>query len=262
MDARDIEMPEYGGALIEDILQITGKPLHVVSVEFLPFDVGLQMAFGRRPAHVLRHRTADTDHRTHFVVNVAYKIRRLWQVPADEPCVSVVTPRRCLPPDEHRELARKLAPRAPPATIEALSKAVYAGLVYQLTSTPGDLRVEREIASGLPEHREKQRTYLTKLLSEAVPSLDPGLEKLYPTRCFQAGAAMNLAFVLSACEISEVKLARVFNEHRMRPRAEVLLEYATSAPPAGVRGDRLAVDAWAEELSMQGCYAWRSRDQL
>ena len=166
------ELPEYAQELLSEAITQSGYPLVLVETEGLGYDSQLRMAGHTQPFHAVSYVPAYRRFWVHFIVNAAVKIRRFFELPAQERLVPVSRRGERLPREYEKELRRKL--RGPPEPVlTGLSSFLYEGTVRQLTSMPLDIRVERETADLVPEHKAAQRLYLARQVKDLEPHFMP-----------------------------------------------------------------------------------------
>jgi hypothetical protein len=248
-------LPRYAHSLLDDVLGKTGYPFIVEEWPALEFDSELKLGSAERPFHLLRYLRAYRDFFPHFLVNACYKILRTWDCPPEDRFQPASQEKRGLDREDFLELCEKIPPM-PDEELLALSQFIAQGIVRQLLSFPVDLRVEKEIAEGLAEHRALQDAYLERQVADFLPTLNEEIRKFSPERLYRASTAMNIAFAEEAGVISGTVPDSQFRTHPSRPLAERLLDYLRSVQDGGAPGDRAVIDAWARELGMEGWFGW------
>ena len=257
------ELPGYLRTVLAQAIEMSGYPLQVETREAVEFDSQIQLARPGRPLHKLVVSKPYRDHLEHFLASAAFKIIRFYEQPQEERYLPGTEQRQGLPQAERRELRSKLPwSRLPPTEFEGMAQFLYEGAVRQLTSYPVDLRVEREIAEQLPEHREKQQVYLQRQVRDFEPTFLPEMVKAFPERISRASQAMNVAFAEEAAELTEVSPGRSCRKARYRSVGERLREKLHQVQEDGARGDRLVTDAWAEDLGLRDWYEWCRLDKV
>ena len=257
--ARDL--PEYAKSLVAEVAKQTAFPLVVVEKEGLGYDSQLSMAGKTQPFHLLAYVPWYRQFRLHFIVNSAIKIRRFFELPADERLLPVSEGDKRLPKEYEEELRRKLG--GPPETVlEGLSAFLCEGIVRQLTSMPIDIRVERETAELVPEHKGAQRAYLARQVKDMEPHFMPDIAQVAPDQIYAASSAMNVAFAEEAGEIAAVEPGPMFRQTPHWRLGERLCELLHDVAEPGYRGDRIVTDSWAQELEMRDWYEWKRLDEV
>ena len=250
------ELPTYVCELVSGVLDRTGYPLLLSEEPGIGYDSELRVARPSRCVHEVAYVPEYREYRVHFLVNGAFKILRLWDMPQEERYVPATEVRKGLPLEDFVELRNKL-PDFPRDQLEqVLSKFLYQGIIRQLTSMPVDIRVEKELAEALPEHWEAQKAYLERQVRDLEPTFLPEMEKFCPEKLYSASTAMNVVLADEAAEIAGVPVSRRIKETSCRPLGEKLREVLHSVQEPACRGDRLATDAWARELGLEGWYEW------
>ncbi len=255
------ELPDYIGALVSRVVEQSGFPLVVAEKDGIGYDTLLAMAGQTQPYHELTYIPRYRRYRLHFIVNAAFKIRRMSEPPVEERLIPVSERSRRLPNKYEKELRRKL--RSPPAPILAgLSAFLYQGTVRQLTSMPIDIRVERAIADELSEHKPAQRAYLARQVKDLEPHFLPQIAETAPDDIYAACTAMNVVLAEEAAEIAGVKPGPMFRQNPHRKLGERLRDLLHAVEEPGYRGDRLVTDAWASELGLRDWYRWTRLDEV
>ena len=254
----EISLPPYTRELVYQAMDRSGYPLVLEEHDVCEFDSQIQMARPGSPVHTLVVSRPYRDHTDHFLASAAYKIIRFYEQPPEERYLPASDAGSGLPEPERRELRRKEPwSRLPTAEFKAMADFLYRGTVRQLTSYPVDLRVEREIAEQLPEHREKQRAYLERQVRDFEPTFERELADAFPESVGRASQAMNVAFAEEAAELTGTSPGRLCLEAQYRPLGERLRDHLQSTQEHGYPGDRLVTDRWAEELGLRDWYEWR-----
>lgn len=253
--AGDAPLPVYLGRLLATVCDRTGRRLVIRAEEGIGYDSELRIARSSSGEHVLAYVPAYAAYWEHFLVSAACKLLRLCDVPAAERLMPARELGRRLPLHEDRELRRKLH-GLDRAHLDSLSSFLYRGTVRQLTSMPLDLRVERDIASTLAEHRERQGAYLRRQVEDLEPHFLPEIATICPTHVYAASTTMNLVLADEAADLAGVEPGPLFQSSVHRPLAARLHEILRATAVPGYAGDRIVTDAWAHELGLDGWYEW------
>ena len=176
-----LTFPVYAANLVSEVADRTGYPLALVEEEAIGYDSELRIAGRRGPFHEIAVCPGYRDYRLHLLVNGAFKILRFWDVPAEERYSPASEHGKGLPPDDFRELRQKLRGLSPDQ-LEQFSRFLYGGIIRQLTSMPLDIRVKRELADALTEHKDAQRAYLERQVQDLEPHFLPELAEACPER--------------------------------------------------------------------------------
>ncbi len=255
------DLPAYARMLVSEIIDKSGFPLFVVEEDSIGYDSQLTMAGQSQPFHRLTYVSSYREQRLHFLVNAAFKIRRVWTIPPEERLIPVSQRGKRLPRACEDELLQKL--REPPEPLlRGLSTFLYEGIVRQLTSMPMDLRVEREIAEMLSDHREAQRAYLARQVKDLEAHFLPAIADVAPDKIYAASTAMNVVLAEEAAQIAGVDPGPLFQQTPHRRFGEQLRRLLLDVEQPGYRGDRLVTDAWADELGLRDWYEWRRLDEV
>ncbi len=259
--ASTLALPSYALGLVHEALHRTGYPLVLTEEDGIGYDSQLRMAGRTQPFHELAYVPAYRPFRLHFLISAAFKIRRVWEVPPDERLLPISDAGRGLPAEDEAELRRKLR-GMPTSAIDDLSRFLYHGLTQQLTSMPVDVRVEREIAESLPEHREAQHSYLSRQVRDLEPHFRPEIAEFSPERLYAACTAMNIVLAEEAAEIADVEPGPMFRQNPHRGLGERLRKHLHAVDEPGYRGDRVLTDTWADELGLRDWYEWKRLDKV
>ncbi len=255
------ELPEYAQELLSEVLTQTGYPLMLAETDGLGYDSQLRMAGPTQPFHALSYVPAHRRFGVHFLVNAAVKIRRFFELPSQERLLPVSKQGVRLPKEYENELRRKL--RGPPeAVLAGLSCFLYEGTVRQLTSMPLDIRVEREIAAVVPDHKAAQRAYLARQVKDLEPHFLPEVADVAPDHIYAASTGMNVVLAEEAAEIAGIEPGPMFRQTPHRQLGERLRELLRGVEEPGYRGDRLVTDAWAQELGLRDWYEWKPMSEV
>ncbi len=252
----ELGIPFYARALLSQVEERSGHPLVLVEENGIGYDSELRIARSGLLEHVVAYVPEYREFGLHFLVSGAYKILRIWDVPVEERYLPATETNRGLSTEDLTELRRKLYHLCERHLEETISRFLYRGIVRQLTSMPVDIRVEREVASSLPEHHEAQRAYLARQVQDLEPHFSPAIQEVSPERLYRASTAMNVVLADEAAELTGVAPARAILETLYRALGERLREQLHSVREAGYRGDRIVTDLWAKELGMEGWYEW------
>ena len=255
------ELPDYAKELVADVRVRTGYPLRVLERNGLGYDSQVAMAGKRQPYHVLAYVPHYRGFRLHFIVNAAVKIRRFFELSPEERLIPVSPKGSRLPQSMEAELRRKLE-NPPEPVLQALSAFLYEGTVRQLTSMPVDIRVERETAETVPEHREAQHAYLARQVRDLEPHFLPQIAEFAPDLLYAASTAMNVVLAEEAAEIAGVQPGPMFRESPHRPSGHRLRAVLHGVKEPGYPGDIVVTDAWASELRLREWYEWRRLDEV
>lgn len=162
------ELPAYVRELISEVERRTGYPLVGREQPHIGYDSETRIARRDRPQHEAVWVPAYRDFEVHFLTSSAWKALRIWAVPEEERYLPATDVGQGLPAEDYEEF-RERHPGVPKKKLRQMSEFLYRGIVRQLTSMPMDLRVERELAEALPEHRDRQRAYLARQVRAAHP---------------------------------------------------------------------------------------------
>ena len=250
-----LHVPDYLHAVLDQVEQTTGYSVQLREQPALHHDSETRFFREGMTSHEVRHRPAYSDYALHFLLNGAWKILRFWQMPPEERLVPVTEVGRQLPDDLHRELADKLADR-PQELVTQISRFLYQGIVTQLISMPGDIRVEQELAREFPKHRGEQDTYLRRQIKDLEAHFTPEISQFAPARLYAASSAMHLVLTQEASAIVGVEPPGYVRASPHLPLACALRRHLSAVEESGYRGDRIVTERWAEELGMERWFEW------
>ena len=254
-----VAVPHYLSALLEEVEEKTGCPISLLEESAIGYDSETRFARPGQRLHEIAYSPVYRDFALHFLTSGALKIVRFWSLSPDEQYVPAAGRNRRLPGADHLELCQKLRDLSASET-EDLSRFLYQGLGRQLTSMPGDIRVEREIAERFPEHRTAQEAYLRRQVQDLVLTLLPEMARFCPERLYAASTAMNSVLAETAAEIAGVPVPPAFQEHPHRALSERLQAWLKVVEEPGYPGDRMLTDAWSKELGFEDWYQWVRMD--
>ena len=257
LELRPEGLPDYVHGLMLEAIGRSGYPVVVEERPSLEFDSEMQLARGSRRYHKLVISTPYVDHAEHFIISGAKKIIRFYEQSPEQRYLPGSRATQGLPEQEKGELSS--GPWSELRLAE-LSDFLYQGTVRQLTSYPVDLRVEREIAEEFPEHREKQRAYLRRQVSDFEPSFLPEMAEAFPDRVSRANQAMNVAFAEKVAEITGHPVGDACRACPHHELGERLREDLDTVQEPGAQGDRQVTDAWARRLGLRQWYEWTQLD--
>ncbi len=251
------ELPEYAVKVVKDAVRVSNLAFFVTADENLQSDSAVHLASGDRNFNELLYLPTYERHKVHLVVNAAFKIRRFWQVPAQERTIpEPVEPDRL--PERYEQELRSKHERASDAGIEEVSRFLYYDLLRQVTSLPRDIRVEHDIAEQLPEHRDRQRAVLAEYIGELAMQIGSPIGSSRPLALYMKSAAMDLALLHEWCEILGESVPAPLKNHEASAVADELQSVLnTRNLSADHLGDRLLSDAWAERLEIRDWYSWK-----
>lgn len=247
--------PAYLQPLLAQVADRTGYPIRLREGEAIGYDSELRIVRPGQATHEVAYVPSFREYRLHFLVSGAYKLLRTLSTDAGPPLLPVGAFDQLLPQADHAELQRKL-PDMPAEDLDTLSRFLRQGITRQLTSMPMDIRVEREIAEQLPEHREMQQAYLRRQVADLEPTFSPELARVSPERAYLASTAMNVVLAEEAAELTGTPPGPACKRSVARPTGECLRTMLHELTVPGYEGDRLLTDQWAYELGLRELYEW------
>lgn len=146
-----------------------------------------------QPFHEIAYVPQYREFGLHFLVSGCAKVLRFCELPAEEVYFPSSIRGLRLPPEDELELKRKV-PYLPASEVPKVSQFLREGLVRQATSMPMDIRVERELAERIPEHKGAQRAYLEMQVRDLEEAFDPAVEEVTPSAVHRASTGMSLAW--------------------------------------------------------------------
>lgn len=254
------DLPVYIRQRLEQVIRTTGSKVAIEEAEQLEFDSEVGYASGNSAVHHIRYTKSYCDHREHFILSSLEKIARFFAAPADQRYLPVIL-REYLPREEEAELARRV-PSVSGLLVRELSQRLAVGLVRQLLSFPLDVRVELELSTTLPEHRERQLAYMRAQLQDLQPHFSLQIEAFSPPWSYAASSTMNCAFAEVCARLTGERPARAIRFSPYRKQGQRLVELLDQVAEQGHVGDRQAQDRWAMELQMVGWHDWIRWDQV
>jgi hypothetical protein len=251
---RPISAPAYLERLLTEAEQ-TGFPIALSEEASLDYDALTRFASPEQPFHEISYTPEYRDHALHFLTVGLSKIARFYSIAPEERLVPATPADKQLPPPDHEELLQRI-PAGADIDAEILSRYLFIGAVRQLISVPGDLRVERELHTSIPEHQEEQRRYLERQVADLEPHFSAEVAAFAPPRIYQASTAMNVVLAQVSSDIIGRELPAYVRASPHRDLGNRLRSRLDAEAAPGCVGDRRVTDAWAEELGMQGWFEW------
>jgi|GEM_PF-2694077 len=250
-----IQVPGYLVRLVQEVEEKTGYPVALTEEPGLGYDSITRFATADRPYHEISFVPEYRGFALHFLTVGMRKALRFWDVPEDERYVPASRADATLPEDLHAELLDKI-PAQRGLDVDMLTRFLYSGTVRQLISVPGDVRVEREVAELVPDHRDDQRAYLERQVRDLEPHFSAEIEAFAPARLYAATTGMNVVLAEELADIAGLEPPTYVAESSHRALGHTLRARLNAEEEPGYAGDRNVTDAWAKELGLEGWFEW------
>lgn len=236
--------------------QRTDRRVEILPDSSLSVLAKVKMAKGNIPFHLVTY----NPNRRGADYTIAYEcgyILRLYENPPEERYEFAAT-----------DIGRKAVFRAlagnkkikrmglPDTAIRQVAEQLFNGLMTQLRSVPIGLRIDDWLWNECPSLRESQTASLTKQQQDNVQSLSADIRTSVPTTVFAANVAMNAAYALLCDRLLGRELFIIPYRSAGFENSGIRLTELLEEVPAEAKHDRELVDAWAEELELNGWYRW------
>ncbi len=253
--------------LLNEAQELVGTAIELWPVPALANDARAQLHLprGGRQEIVILYSERYQEHLDHLIAHELGHLRRLWLAPPEERLVPISTraTREQAARDLREDLQQLIRSGVPDNLAIGLCPVWVEGLISQLTNTPADLRIERQIRDQYPELRATQVRALFDQTRGLRRTLSFEVARLTPATIHEAALLMNYVLVREIAHLyGRRDLLRPFARFTNRNLAEKLYEMATSAPDEGHAGDRKVIELYAERLGIGRWFAWVELDQL
>jgi len=237
----------------------TGYEILLKVKKDLDYDSFVLYACKQDPLHHIDVHEKYRGHLEHFVLNGCQKILRMWNISSSTKMQPVLIEGAGLPFELQQELTAKLSKILPGMKKEFTRDAsmfMASSLTRQLTSYPGDLRVEAEIRKEYKTHYSKQKGYLVQNIERMQETFHGEILFLVPEKVYWASTAMNFAYCEIASRITGTRIPAKLKNHPSRKSGEELLHILENTSAPGTAGDHEVVDSWAKKLDLENWYCW------
>ncbi len=248
------DLPHYALQVVERVVSVTGKPFGIYEDSSLTSECVLRIADATQHFHQFGSSPKARTHRVHLVLKAALWILSVWQDSPEhraipEPCLSRL-------PRYWELQLRDLHPQTDESTVLGASMLIFNGMVKQLTTSPMEIRIEREIADQFPEHHYRQHAYLADRIADTSRFLRPRSDAMLPRGLNSKRDALNALFMRELCVIAGKPLPAEFQESINSTHCGNLDANLNATPLSGHASDRSVTDAWAKCLGMQKWFVW------
>lgn len=249
------DVPSYADQIIEHAVNISGNALVVAEVDHelsAATDhtnryVQWSLARSDSPFHVLKYHESRRSYRVHYLLHMSYEISRLWSIPSGERTAVAPIPQGSIGED------------VPPGPWDDVGTKARDFLYARLNGTPMWLRIERELWQEVPEHRERQKTYLGCY----VQTMDDLIVKTWSPDnehpAYLAAVAMAMLKSEELALLAGVSRKRISKPSRLGSMVDDLAELLDDVREPGYRGDKCVIESWADYLGLKHRYEWKPK---
>jgi hypothetical protein len=241
---------EYQQAALNDLEELSGKPVVLQEDARLPNLARIQIATAARPVHVLNYSPKAVAELPYLVCFQCGLAKRSLLAAPDERFNVASTDAT------YRQVEKLVRDQKaiPDNMIATYSQIITDGLGTQLRSMPIGIRVDRALYRDHPELRDQQRAAAEQSMKDNVGCLHPSIRAQAPGLVLRATAGMNAAFASA--------WSKLWNEdaHSVPYRLAGFLEQgdelldALDAIPDSPTHDRELVSKWANLLKIDHLY--------
>jgi len=235
---------------INEIEELSGKPVVLQEDSRLPNLAKIQIASGLRPLHVLSYNPSAVCELPYLVCFQCGLAERSLRAAPDERFNVASTD------ETYKQIERVVREQKaiPDGMIATYSQMIADGLGTQLRSMPIGIRVDRALYRDHPELRDLQRATAERSLKENVGCLHPSVRAQAPALVLRATTGMNAAFALAWSRLWKDDAHNVpYRLAGLMEQGEILLG-ALDAIPESSTHDRELVSQWAALLQIDHLY--------
>jgi hypothetical protein len=244
-------LPSANQALAE-LEKATGKPVQIVEDPELNVLATIRRAGPGEASHVLRIKGGENQAADYLIVFECRMALRDGPGPRAGLRDNLAVRERVI--SECQQLHRQLAPdRA-----QELGTFIYRGLILQLRSMGPGMLVDRWIRERCPDLREVQEQAMEAEITNNLAALKPSTRANYPAAVYGASISMNAAYAIHGGDLlGKPYLAVPYRSQGYGEIGRRLIALALgTADPSEELTDRQIIDAWAQELGVEGWYEW------
>jgi hypothetical protein len=244
-------LPSANQALAE-LEEATGKPVQIVEDPELNVLATIRRAGPGEASHVLRIKGGENRAADYLIVFECRMALRDGPGPRAVLRDNLAVRERVI--SECQQLHRQLAPdRA-----QELGTFIYRGLILQLRSMGPGMLVDRWIRERCPDLREVQEQAIESEITNNLAALKPSTRANYPANVYEASISMNAAYAIHGGDLlGKPYLAVPYRSQGYGEIGSRLIALALgTADPTEELTDRQIIDAWAQELGVEGWYEW------
>lgn len=225
----------------------------------------LRLPRGRQRSYVILYSERHAEHLDHLIAHELGHLRRLHDAPPPERVVPISSPNNRIAAARQLEadLHDLIQSGAPESLVVSLFPVWAEGLISQLTNTPADLRIEREIHRALPELRAAQERSLLDQVGALEKTLSLEVARFTPATVHRASLLMNYVLVRDFARLlRRDDLVRPFAAAVDRSLGHDLYHAAADGPDGGHVQDRHIITAWAKQLGLSDWFKWVELSKL
>ncbi|MCX5966875.1 MAG: hypothetical protein NTV57_04345 [Cyanobacteria bacterium] len=237
---------------IAELEKATGKPVQIVEDPELNVLATIRRAGPGEASHVLRIKSGENRAADYLIV---FECRMALR---DDPGPRAVL--RDNPAVRERVISEceELHPQLPPARAQELGSFIYRGLILQLRSMGPGMLVDRWIRQHGLDVSEAQGQAIESEITNNLAALKPSTRANYPAKVYEASISMNAAYAIHGGDLlGKPYLAVPYLSQGYGEIGRRLISLAV-----GGKGqtqeltEQQIIDAWAQELGVEGWYEW------
>jgi len=240
--------------VLQRVQSTTGRPVEIVEDAEQQHLARMTRARDGATTHLLRTNPTMGDPNYLIVYECGFVLRQ-FDVPTDNRVDFA-------PTGEGRREMERLVKRAgqtarlPEAAIPMLVDKFFTGLLVQLRSLPIGMRIDTWIRREFPDLLELQREAAARQQSDNLSVLKPEVKQFAPKGAYDPNATMNAAHAVFCDRVfGNAGYVIPWRSAGYDKAGRKLLDLMDSVP-ADPASDRKLVDAWAEQLGLDGWYQW------
>jgi hypothetical protein len=244
-------LPSANQALAE-LEETTGKPVLIVDAPELNVLATIRRACSQDSSHVLRIKGGSSRVADYLIVFQCRMALRDGQEPRavlrDKPAVR----------DQVISECEELHSQLPLAKARELGSFIYDGLILQLRSMGPGLLVDRWIRQHCPDLQEAQEQAIESEITNNLAALKPSTRANYPAAIYEASISMNAAYAIHGGDLlGKPYLAVPYLSQGYGEIGRRLIALAVGGEGQTQElTEPQIIDAWAQELGIEGWYEW------
>lgn len=244
-------LPSANQALAE-LEEASGKPVQIVEDPELKVLATIRRAGPGQGSHVLRIKEGENQAADYLIV---FECRMALR---DGPGPRAVLRDNTAMREQVIRDCQALHSQLPPDRAQELGTFIYRGLILQLRSIGPGMLVDRWVREHCPDLQEAQAQAMEAEITGNLAVLKPSTRANYPAALYEASVAMNAAYAIHGGDLlGRPYLAVPYRSQGYREIGSRLIARTLgSGVPGQQLSDRQIIDAWAQELGIDGWYEW------
>lgn len=246
--------------LVETVAQVTGKPIEFRIDRTSQVPASVKIARFRMPHHLLKIRPDQAFVVSYLIANKCANILRMWRLHTEDRKVVATSDRTLAAAGESIRESMGAGSATLPDNIISM---LVTGVINQLSNLPVQVRIERWVASNLPDLRSEQRVYLERDVAETVAGLGADVERLTPPIVFTTSNAMTYAYVRGVGELVGTNWTQRYNNFQSIVRkGKDLYALIGDDDDGSHTSDVKLVDVWGSLLGITSWYVWQDFETM